>query len=35
MIFDQEGTYEYLKQNKIPYTGWPKQILSQIITNKV
>jgi len=31
---DRQAMYEFLKQNKIPYTAWPKKILSEIIGHK-
>jgi len=31
--FDRDATYLFLKHNKIPYTLWPKHILTQIIGN--
>jgi len=34
LYFDQEATYEYLKENKVPVAGWPKKILMELSTNK-
>lgn len=33
--FDRESTYEYLKLNKVPYTLWPKHILTQILNKPI
>jgi len=32
--FDRQEVYELLKQNHVPYTAWPKKILSEIKPNK-
>jgi len=32
--FDRQEIYDFLKQNNIPYTAWPKRISSQILNNK-
>jgi len=34
LSFDQEATYEYLKEHKIPVSSWPEKILTEISMNK-